>query len=55
MIEKLFILRPSTVRFLKRFGDFSHGVSSTSVIAIGVVNATRLQIYVIELMRGVLS
>jgi len=30
--------------FLKRFGDFSHGVPSTSTIAraIGMINPTRL-------------
>lgn len=38
---------------LKRFGDFSHGVPSTSTIAraMGMVNATRLQKYFIEWMK----
>lgn len=36
--------------FLKRFGDFSHGVPSTSTIAraMGMINATRLQKCFIE-------
>ncbi|WP_081324574.1 ISAs1 family transposase, partial [Vibrio cyclitrophicus] len=39
--------------FLKRFGDFSHGVPSTSTIAraMGMINATRLQKCFIEWMK----
>ncbi|CDT94130.1 transposase (fragment) [Vibrio coralliirubri] len=38
------------LEFLKRFGDFSHGVPSTSTIAraIGMINATRQQKCFIE-------
>lgn len=37
--------------FLKRFGDFSHGVPSTSTIVMGMIHATRLQKCFIEWMK----
>ncbi|MEZ8788978.1 hypothetical protein AB6D73_17125 [Vibrio splendidus] len=41
--------------FLKRLGDFSHGAPSTSTIARGGINATRLQKCFIEWMKDLLS